>query len=118
VESQKITKFLSILKIELEDLEADLQKLEELSHGRAQEGQITNFVLLENLTIIHKEVMGLSKIVDSMEQLPQGDYRDINEFADYFFDYCKNNRTNADIPNSVYEMFQRKINKVKQFVQD
>ncbi|MDR1894673.1 MAG: hypothetical protein LBQ61_08345 [Spirochaetales bacterium] len=115
---QKIIKFLGILRIELEDLAYDLQKLQELTRARAEEGEITHFVLLENLAFIQKEIMGVSKILPALEKFPPGKYQTLDEFADYFFDYCQNNRTNVDIPKSVYEMIKRKINKVKQFMQD
>ncbi len=113
---QKIDKFLMILKIELKDLEADLVDLENVYKLRKEDGAITNYVFLENLAAIKDEMSGIKKLIQSLNNVDADNYNSIDEFVPEFIRLCRENSKNADLPEAVYRLFERKISKVRSYI--
>lgn len=118
MEAKKLEKFIKILKIELDDVEEDLRRLEEYNKAKALTGEISNYVSLENLAVIKDELMGIRRIAGTLDTVKPEEYRDIEDFIQKFETYCRQNSRNADLPESVYVLFNRKIEKIKQFMLD
>ena len=55
----KVRKYLDILKIELEDLIVDLEFSEAILSKRLKEHEITEYVFLENISLLKKEILGM-----------------------------------------------------------
>jgi len=55
----KAHKFLSILKMELEEIEEDLKTLLEIYRCHEQKHEITNYVLQENSSLIQAEIAAI-----------------------------------------------------------
>jgi len=105
-----------ILKIELKDLEADLATLEEATLSRKEDGQISNYVYLENMAVLKEEIQGIEKIILCLNEADPEQFSSIDDFIEKFTGLCRENRRNADLPEGVYQLFRRKINKVKNFM--
>ncbi|MBI9100888.1 MAG: hypothetical protein JEY99_00620 [Spirochaetales bacterium] len=112
----KIEKFLIILKIELKDLEADLKDLEDVYKCRKADEEISNYVFLENLATISDEIKGIEKLINSLNNVDPSKYSSVDEFIPDFIRLCRDNKTNADLPEAVYRMFERKLIKVKSYL--
>ena len=65
----KIEKYIKILKIELEDLEKDLLVMAEIYHQREQKKEITDYVFLENISLLQSEISGIDSIIESLEEI-------------------------------------------------
>lgn len=62
--------FLRILKIEIEDLQMDIEELITECENNREKGVITNYVCMENLTVFKNEIHGLgvfNRIVDKTD---------------------------------------------------
>ena len=62
--------YLEILRIELEDLREDLQLLIDECQRNRENGKITDYVFLENVTLFKNELLGVDeffKIIDTID---------------------------------------------------
>ena len=74
---EKIEKYTKILKIELEDLEKDLLMMAEIYHQRELKKEITDYVFLENLSLLQSEIAGIDNIIESLEEIDPKDFTTI-----------------------------------------
>ena len=113
---EKIGKFLSILKIELEDLEQDLVSLEDSYRQKWEEDKISNYVFLENMAVLREELTGIHKILGDLTTVNSSSFSNIDEFIEHILTIIKENRKNIDLPEGVYRLLRRKIMKVRNFI--
>ena len=105
-----------ILKVEMKDLEEDLSVMEEIYQNKKDDGQITNYVYMENMAVLKEEIRGIEKIITCLNESNPEDYESIDDFISQFTRLCRENQRNVDLPEAVYAMFTRKIHKVKQYI--
>ncbi len=72
-------KFVEILRIELEDLAEDVKAMEDNTRGRAARGEITEYVLKENLAVLERERRGIAAARDCLAAVRPGDYGSLEE---------------------------------------
>ena len=111
----KIRKFLEILRIELEDLIFDLEFNETVLAKRLKEHEITEYVFLENISLLKREILGIEKIKrmlnDSSVEVET--IEDLKELVEnYFHDEIKS----AGLPNVVFLLVNRKLDKVVKYM--
>ena len=111
----KIRKFLEILKIEFEDLISDLEFSETVLAKRLAEHEITEYVFLENIGLLKREMLGIGGVKrllnDSAADLHS--VEDIREVVEnYFHDEIKA----AGLPNVVFLLVNRKLDKVARYM--
>ncbi len=111
-----IEKYTKILRIELEDLEKDLLMMAEIYHQREQKREITDYVFLENLTLLQSEISGIDNIIDSLDEIKTEDFSSIQEFAEYISQEFKKRIEDAGFPDSVFELVKRKLIKVSRYI--
>ncbi len=111
----KIRKYLKILKIELEDLIDDLEFSENVMAKRFKEHEITEYVFLENIGLLKKEILGIEKIQrminDSKENI-----HSIEELKTVVENYLHNEIKSAGLPNVVFLLVNRKLDKVSKYM--
>lgn len=108
-------KFLEILRIELQDLIYDLELSEDILEKRLNEHQITEYVYMENLSLLKKEILGIERIkrmlsesdvqINSIEELRE-------KLESYFHDEIKS----AGLPNVVFLLVNRKLEKIVKYM--
>ena len=113
---EKIEKYTQILKIELEDLEKDLLMMAEIYHQRELKGEITDYVFLENLSLLQSEIAGLDNIIESLEDFDPADFTTIEGFAAFIADEFRKKTEDAGFPESVFALVDRKLNKVSRYL--
>ena len=74
-------KYLEILKIELEDLAEDIKLLVDDYKTRRESGEITNYVLLENLALLTHEIHGAESFVNILRDMQPDDYASLDEMV-------------------------------------
>lgn len=113
---EKIRKYSKVLRIELEDLQEDLLIMAEIYHHRELKREITDYVFLENLSLLQSEIAGIDNIIESLDDINPDDFASIEEFADFISGEFKKNTQDAGFPESVFALVNRKLHKVSQYI--
>ncbi|MCP5514684.1 MAG: hypothetical protein H7A26_04380 [Spirochaetales bacterium] len=111
----RIERYIKILKIELEDLEYDVQYGEELLKKRFDEHKITDYVFMENLSTFRSELAGIRKMEKEIDAL-SGKYETIEELSAYINDFFKKKVKDLGLPEVVYVLIKRKLDKVYKYL--
>ena len=112
----KISKYMKVLKIELEDLTEDLLVMAEIYHQRELKGEITDYVFLENLTLLQSEISGIDNILEFMDDFVPDKYSNIDEFVEALDSAFRTKSEDAGFPDSVYALVKRKLTKVSKYI--
>ena len=111
----KIRKYLEILKIELEDLIVDLEFSETVLSKRLEEHEITEYVFLENIGLLKKEILGIEKVKKII--LGSGaTYNSLEELRETVENYFHDEIKSAGLPNVVFLLVNRKLDKVSRYM--
>ena len=113
---EKIKKYTRILRIELEDLQEDLLMMAEIYHQRELKREITDYVFLENLSLLQSEIAGIDNIIESLDDINPDDFSSIKQFAEYISEEFKKRTEAAGFPDSVFELVNRKLVKVSHYI--
>ena len=65
-------KFLEILKVELNDLGSDLDVLVDEYKKRKSKNEITEYVFLENLAVLKREMYGIDNLIEAIDSVKTG----------------------------------------------
>src|SRR6056297_2718860 len=101
---EKMKKFLDILKVELSDLQEDILALEDIYKERQKNREITNYVLLENTTVIQRELKGLKRIVDAMEDIQPETYTSLDGFIQDLYKRFRDQLADYQVPEILHEL--------------
>ena len=110
-------KFIGILKVELEDLESDIGDLLEICQRRKDNREITDYVYLENKTLLLNEIAALKSLIHSLDGLDTGKFSSQQEMfgeVDRLI-HCKTRE--SVFPEAVYTLVKRRLDKVVQYLQ-
>ncbi|MBN2049118.1 MAG: hypothetical protein JW760_01635 [Spirochaetales bacterium] len=113
---EKVNKYLNILKLELLDMEEDLLFLEEVYRQRGRNKEITNYVLLENVTVIQREIRGLNRIVESMKAIAPDTYTSLQELQEDLKKRFHEQVTRSEAPEGLFDIIKRKMQKVAGYI--
>jgi hypothetical protein len=109
---------MKIMKVELEDLEEDLLLLISLYKEREEKHEITHYASVENFTVLANELTGLKDIFNSFDHFPLSEYQEIKPLADDLEILLKKRIKEAQLPEAVYDIVRRKLNKVINYVEE
>jgi predicted transcriptional regulator len=112
---ERISKFLRILKIELEDLEEDISTLAELTEERRQQHAITEYVSMENISLLRQEFSGIKAVVDRLDNMQLDTSQSFQEFVDSLKRQIKEVIISSAYPDAVNIFIERKIQKVADY---
>ena len=113
---EKLRKYLKILKIEFEESIEYLGYLLEVHRFRQGQGEITNYVYLENVTVLKNEVSGIKNFLGIINLLEADDFEDLESLIMHLEKRAAENVKHFSYPKAVLIMCQRKLEKVKRFV--
>ena len=114
----KIMKYLQILKVELEDIEEDLRTMRELNIVRKQNREITDYVCLENMSLLKKEIYGLEILEKAVDQIDPNAFESLDDCVLYLEDFFKSKIAEKDLPEAVYYFVGRKLKKIQGYVEE
>ena len=109
-------KYLKILRIEIEDLQEDIDELIEQYRKESENGIISNYIFLENLVIFRKELMGLeifSKILDSVDL---DRYGSLDALIDFIRSSFMEKIKECSLIPAIGNFVERKLMKVRKYV--
>ncbi len=72
-------KYIAILRIEIDDLAEDIRALEENNRARLARGEITDYVLKENVALLEREAHGIAAVRDSLSSVRPEEYGSLDE---------------------------------------
>ncbi len=111
----KTRKFLEILKIELEDLIFDLEFSEKVLTKRLQDHEITEYVFLENASLLKREILGIEEI-KKMLYKSNKTVTSVADLRETIENYFKDKIKSAGLPDVVFLLVSRKLEKVSRYM--
>ncbi len=111
-------KFISIIKIEMEDLIEDLNDLVDDYKEKKEKDLITKYVFMENLALIQHEMYGIRKFSEIIGTLNLDDYKDIEEISNHIKDILEKKIAIADFASCLFPMISRRIVKTSKYVKE
>ncbi len=111
-----VSKYLKILRIELEELEKDIEALEELYRKKHSDREITNYVFLENVSLIQHEESGLKAFLHVLDGLDARSYAGLQPLIGDIEARFQAIVQASSIPEAIYGIVRRKIEKTSRYV--
>jgi hypothetical protein len=111
-----LRRFLGILKVELEDLEFDIEDLLELCQSRKDHREITDYVYQENKTLLLNEIAALKSLIHSLDGLDAGRFATQQEMIQEVDRRIQARTRESAFPEAVYSLVKRRLDKVAQYL--
>jgi hypothetical protein len=111
-----IPKYLAILQLEMEDLEADIELIIDEYTQRKKNEEITEYVFLENLAVLKKQICGISSFKKIVQSIDPGNYPDIDAFIVDVKVRFKEKIDETGLGQAIYILIKRKIEKVYKYI--
>jgi hypothetical protein len=108
--------FLTILLIELDDLEQDIQMLIKNSEEEHDGHKLTNYVFIQNAALMHEELFGIKSFREEISHIDASEYPSLQDLIDDLNSKIKQRVEKQGIPNSFLLAMNRKIEKVMCYV--
>ena len=105
------------MKIELEDLVADLNHLVEDYTSRKKAGNITNYVFMENLALLKHEMYGINKFIGVLHEISIDEYSSIDELLQDVIKKLRKMIIKIDFEECLFPMIERRLIKVAKFIE-
>lgn len=115
---EKLHKFKKVLLVEFEDLEEDIEMLIKAAIDKSAQGNITNYVFKENISLLKQEIFGMEKIIEVVKKHDVESCGTVECLRDEVFNDVKKTVTTSDMPDVVIRLAERKINKVYIYVME
>ncbi len=110
------SKYISILILELGSLEEDITLLISDYKSRKEKGEITDYVLLENLAVLKSEMHGIDSFRRLLNELNPESYNDLDSLVQEIRSGIKDIMDGSNFPEGLYPLVLRRLAKVAQFV--
>lgn len=104
--------FITILEIELRDLEEDIQMLMADYEVRRLHEEISNYVYMENLALLKKELFGVDGILNRLTSLDPAAFGSPEEVGNFLLDDIKDRINRKHLPPVILSLVVRKFSKV------
>lgn len=110
--------FVSLLKVEFEDIKSDLRSMEELLVSRIGLRQITDYVYNENTALLEREIAGVDRLRSLLETLaPEELENPVEELAVRLEARMSEEIRRRQIPEAVRPLVIRRLRKVAGFLE-
>jgi hypothetical protein len=109
-------KFLEVLRIEIDDLAEDVAALEALTRGRGATGEITDYVLRENVAVLERELRGVAAVRACLAAVRAEDYAALDDLLDALRLRLADRIRCGGFDPVVRSLVERKIAKVASYV--
>ena len=105
-----------MLRLEFEDLEADLTALVDIYEKRLESHEITNYVYLENKGLLINELHCLAELLESLNEVDASRYGDVDAMIDDVQGMITERAQACAFPEVLTTLVARKIAKVRKYV--
>jgi hypothetical protein len=112
----QLHRFLGILKVELEDLEEDVEDLLEVCQHRKDDREISDYVYLENKTLLLNEIAALKSLIHSLDDLDTGRFATQQQMFEEVDRLIHTRTRESAFPEAVYSLVKRRLDKVVQYL--
>ena len=109
-------KYLSILRIEIDDLIEDIGMIVEQCKRRKESGDITNYVFLENLAVLHKELLGVDNLVKILDDIDPERYAGLDEMIADIEKRIGDRIKSSHLAEALFPLVKRKLEKVARYL--
>ena len=114
---EKLKKYLKVLRIELEDLEEDLQVMADIYNQREKRNEITGYVFLENMSLLKSEIYGIEQIIESLDGIVVDRYKSLEDMIEHVDQEFRNKTEDSGFPEACYALVKRKLLKVTKYME-
>jgi hypothetical protein len=111
-----LTKFVRVLRVELEDLEADIELVVEENYRRLQAHTETERVCRENVATLRNEEFGIRHFVEILDELDVDDYDNLDHLIATIRSRFHDVIERCGLARATIRFADRKIAKVKHYV--
>ncbi|UCF99026.1 MAG: hypothetical protein JSV89_05675 [Spirochaetaceae bacterium] len=111
-----MNKFISIFKIELQDLEEDINDLLEVQEKRKDSQEITNYVYMGNKGILLNEISAVRELLDSISTIDAYQYESVEAMIADVKRMLDQRIKDCAFPEVLHSLVQRKFEKVCTYV--
>lgn len=115
--SRSARHLVSLLKVELEDVKADLRTMEELLVSRIGCREITDYVYNENTALLEREIAGVDRLRVLLDALPQEELElPVEDLTQRLEERLGVEIHRRQIPEAVHPLVLRRLRKVASFL--
>lgn len=100
---------LEMLIIELENLLEDIRTLEDQQKTRETRKEISNYVYLENTSLLKKELSSIQWLIGQLLEEHFEDVSDFSKFREKINQYLDQRQSNANMPGAVRALVNNKL---------
>ena len=113
-----LSKFISIFRIELKDLEDDINDLLEILEKRRISQEITNYVYMENKGVLLNEISCVHDLLDQLGTVDAYSYESVEAMFEDVRDKLDARIADCSFPNAVHNLVLRRLEKVCNYILD
>lgn len=113
---RKVSKYVEILRIELNDLINEINERIETSHQEHSDRIIKNFTYHGNLTIYEKQLEGIRQTAKLLEEMNLSEYESINDLAKDLAEHMKSYFTTRGLLEGGYHLTLGRIEGARDYV--
>jgi uncharacterized protein YejL (UPF0352 family) len=111
-----LNKFISIFRIELQDLEEDINDLLEVLEKRKNSQEITNYVYMGNKGVLLNEIACVRELLDSIGRIDAYQYQTVEAMISDVHKMLDRRIRDCAFPEAVHSLVERKFDKVCGYV--
>jgi len=111
-----LNKFISIFRIELQDLTEDINDLIEILEKRKSCQEITNYVYMGNKGVLLNEIASVEELLDTISTIDAYQYESVEDMIADVHQMIEKRIQERDFPEVVRDLVQRKFDKVCKYV--
>jgi hypothetical protein len=108
--------YLKILRIEINDLHADIEQFIDATKKEKEKGILTNYVFLENLTVFKNELFGIDYFFKVLDETNPVEFKTLDEMIEHIRKNFAKIISRSCISKEITCYIERKLVKVKKYV--
>ena len=108
--------YLKILRIEMEELEVDLQHLADECREHGSSRCLSENVVMQNLATLKNELLGVGTFERIIEHTQPDDFKSLDEMIDYLKTAFRQKMRSSGLAEAVWYLVERKLEKVSTYV--
>ena len=110
------SRYIRMLKIELDDLRDDLQVLIDDCCTREKRHESTHYVCMENMAVFKREILDVNTVDHILDRIEVDEYADVDALARALDDRFGELARRHGITDAVYSMLRRRLEKLAGYI--
>lgn len=109
-------KYLAVLRLELADVQHDIEALIEGITKERESGELTNYVFLENLALFRNELLAVNAFDRILDKVDPVAHAELHELVDYVRTSFRAQVEAGGFAEAIIGYVERKLDKVERYV--